>query len=126
MVSNRQHWISFTSKHAIFANENGGKTHRTYPSESHRVSGHSHMPPKSGFDMSEAMNSSCFNPVLPSHSGVEPASGATRSGGEAVDDNCVVKEVDAGTGLKASPLDTIKAATAIENFMVGSVRLIYS
>jgi hypothetical protein len=68
--------------------------------------------------MSEAMNSSCFNPVLPSHSGVEPASGATRSGGEAVDDNLVLNEEEVGTGLKASPLDTIKAATAIENFIL--------
>jgi hypothetical protein len=49
---------------------------------------------------------------------VEPASGATRSGGEAVDDNLVLNEEEVGTGLKASPLDTIKAATAIENFIL--------
>lgn len=49
---------------------------------SHRVNGHSHMPPRSGLDMSDDMNSSGVRPGRSSHGGEEPADGAMRSGGD--------------------------------------------
>lgn len=52
-----------------------------YPSESHRVSGHSQRPLISGLDVSLAMNSSGDNPGRSSQSGIHPAPGADRSGG---------------------------------------------
>jgi len=54
------------------------------PSESHFVNGHSHMPERSGFDISLAMNFSGERPGRSSHSGTNPASGAVRSGGSIV------------------------------------------
>lgn len=53
--------------------------HPSYPSESHLVKGHSHMPLKSGLPMSEAKNSSCGKPGRSSHSGTHPAPGASRT-----------------------------------------------
>lgn len=51
-----------------------------------RVRGHSHIPERSGLDMSDFMNCSGVRPGRSSHSGMEPASGAVRSGGERVDE----------------------------------------
>ena len=52
-----------------------------YPSESHRVKGHSHIPLRSGLDMSLFMNSSGDRPGRFSHSGTHPAPGGSRVGG---------------------------------------------
>ena len=70
----------------------------TYPSESHRVKGHSHIPLKSGLLISLFINSSGVKPSRPSHSGTYPASGATRSG-------VVVDEEVSGFSMVENRLD---------------------
>mmetsp|Transcript_24924 Transcript_24924/g.59182 ORF Transcript_24924/g.59182 Transcript_24924/m.59182 type:complete len:275 (-) Transcript_24924:59-883(-) len=49
-------------------------------SELHLVNGHSHIPLKSGLDMSDAINSSGSSPGRSSHSGSHPAPGVSRTG----------------------------------------------
>lgn len=56
----------------------------TYPSESHRVKGHSHIPLRSGLLISLDINFFGGRPDRSSQSGTYPASGAIRSGGSAV------------------------------------------
>ena len=92
---------------------------QTYPSESHRVKGHSHMPAKSGFDMSLAMNCSGERPGRFSHSGTYPASGATRFGGSIVllraeEDALVETDVNP----RAAGADVAKAIAARESFIL--------
>lgn len=97
---------------------------------SHRVRGHSHIPPKSGLDMSEAMNSSGERPGRSSHGGVEPAEGAVRSGGDSSvdwradgdddddDDLLLLRRRDGRGAVKAVVVAMVERRTTVVNFMV--------
>jgi hypothetical protein len=89
-------------------------TGRPYPSESHRVSGHSHISDRSGCDKSESRKFSF--PGRFSHSGMDPASGASRAGGASTstvafaDTNALV--VDDDDGVKTNELANGQANAA--------------
>jgi hypothetical protein len=89
---------------------------RTYPSESHLVNGHSHISERSGCDKSESRKFSF--PGRFSHVGLDPAPGASRTGGAStstvalVDTNALVE--DDGDGIRTKELANghAKAATS--------------
>ena len=86
----------------------------SYPSLSHLVSGHSHIPARSGLPILLLMNSSGANPSRSSHSGVYPASGAVLSGASRVDWRCVLKD-DCLLGANAAT--EYRRDAAITSFM---------
>lgn len=85
---------------------------------SHFVRGHSHIPERSGFDMSDAMNSAGVRPERFSHSGVLPAEGAMRSGADSrVEERAVVRTVDWGAE-KALAAERVDRRATVANFML--------